>query len=47
MLDPRDALDAIGTLPDTEIDIGEAALQLARIDAPAPPGVADAQRRRL
>ena len=34
MLDPRDALDAIGTLPDTEIDIGEAALQLARIDEP-------------
>ena len=34
MLDPRDALDAIGTLPDTEIDIGEAALQFARIDAP-------------
>jgi regulator of sirC expression with transglutaminase-like and TPR domain len=34
MSDPRDALDAIGTLPDTEIDIGEAALQLARIDAP-------------
>jgi regulator of sirC expression with transglutaminase-like and TPR domain len=34
VLDPREALDAIGTLPDTEIDIGEAALQLARIDAP-------------
>src|ERR1700687_5850098 len=34
MPDPRDALDAIGTLPDTEIDIGEAALQFARIDAP-------------
>src|SRR5271154_6749107 len=34
MLDPRDALDAIGTLPDTEIDIGDAALQFARIDAP-------------
>ena len=34
MPDPRDALDAIGTLPDTEIDIGGAALQLARIDAP-------------
>src|ERR1700689_629568 len=34
MLDPRDALDAIGTLPDTEIDIGEAALQFGRIDAP-------------
>ena len=34
MPDPRDALDAIGSLPDTEIDIGDAALQLARIDAP-------------
>ena len=34
MFDPRDALDAIGTLPDTEIDIGDAALQFARIDAP-------------
>jgi regulator of sirC expression with transglutaminase-like and TPR domain len=34
MIDPRTALDAIGLLPDTEIDIGEAALQLARIDAP-------------
>src|ERR1019366_10061349 len=34
MIDPRDALDAIGTLPDTEIDIGDAALQFARIDAP-------------
>src|SRR5580704_6714673 len=34
MLDPRDALEAIGALPDTEIDIGEAALQLARIDQP-------------
>jgi regulator of sirC expression with transglutaminase-like and TPR domain len=34
MPDPRDALDAIGTLPDTEIDIGDAALQFARIDAP-------------
>ena len=32
--DPRDALDAIGALPDTEIDIGDAALQFARIDAP-------------
>ncbi len=32
--DPRDALDAIGKLPDTEIDIGDAALQLARVDAP-------------
>jgi regulator of sirC expression with transglutaminase-like and TPR domain len=35
MHDPRDALDAIGTLPDAEIDIGDAALQFARIDAPA------------
>jgi regulator of sirC expression with transglutaminase-like and TPR domain len=34
MSDPRDALEAIGALPDTEIDIGDAALQLARIDAP-------------
>ena len=30
----RLALDAIGQLPDTEIDIAQAALQLARIDAP-------------
>ncbi len=34
MTDPRAALEAIGLLPDTEIDIGDAALQLARIDAP-------------
>lgn len=34
MIDPRAALDAIGLLPDTEIDIGDAALQLARVDAP-------------
>lgn len=34
MLDPRDALDAIGQLPDSEIDIADAALQLARVDAP-------------
>ncbi len=34
MTDPRAALDAIGQLPDTEIDIGDAALQLARVDAP-------------
>ncbi len=33
-LDPRAALDAIGFLPDTEIDIAEAALQLARVDFP-------------
>jgi regulator of sirC expression with transglutaminase-like and TPR domain len=31
---PRDALDAIGLLPDAEIDIAEAALQFARIDLP-------------
>ncbi len=34
MTDPRMALDAIGQLPDAEIDIAGAALQLARIDAP-------------
>ena len=34
MSDPRDALDAIGLLPDTEIDIADAALQLARVAAP-------------
>lgn len=34
MTDPRAALQAIGLLPDTEISIGEAALQLARVDAP-------------
>lgn len=34
MSDPRVALDAIGQLPDSEIDIAEAALQLARVDAP-------------
>ena len=34
MSDPRDALEAIGALPDSEIDIGDAALQLARIDPP-------------
>ena len=34
MSDPREALDAIGTLPDMEIDVGDAALQFARIDAP-------------
>ena len=34
MSDPRAALEAIGVLPDTEIDIGDAALQLARVDAP-------------
>jgi regulator of sirC expression with transglutaminase-like and TPR domain len=34
MSDPRAALQAIGQLPDTEIDIGDAALQLARVDAP-------------
>jgi regulator of sirC expression with transglutaminase-like and TPR domain len=35
MSDPRLALEAVGQLPDAEIDIGEAALQLARIDAPS------------
>ena len=34
MTDPRTALDAVGQLPDAEIDIADAALQLARIDAP-------------
>ncbi len=34
MSDPRDALDAIGQLPDSEIDIADAALQLARVDTP-------------
>ena len=34
MPDPRAALEAIGLLPDTEIDIAGAALQLARVDAP-------------
>jgi len=34
MIDPRIALEAIGQLPDAEIDIADAALQLARIDAP-------------
>jgi regulator of sirC expression with transglutaminase-like and TPR domain len=34
MIDPLAALDAIGELPDPEIDIADAALQLARIDAP-------------
>lgn len=34
MSDPRSALDAIGQLPDVEIDVAGAALQLARIDAP-------------
>jgi len=34
MPSPRDALDAVGQLPDVELDIAGAALQLARIDAP-------------
>jgi len=34
MTDPRAALAAIGQMADTEIDIGNAALQLARVDAP-------------
>jgi len=32
--DPRTALEAVGLLPDVEIDIADAALQLARVDAP-------------
>ncbi len=34
MTDPRSALDAIGLLPDSEIDLADAALHLARVDAP-------------
>jgi regulator of sirC expression with transglutaminase-like and TPR domain len=34
MSDARAALDAIGKLPDTEIDVADAALQAARLDAP-------------
>ena len=34
MSDPRAALDAIGQLPDQELDLAGAALQLARIDFP-------------
>lgn len=34
MTEPRVALAAIGQLADAEIDIGNAALQLARVDAP-------------
>lgn len=34
MSDPREALEAIGQLPDVEIDLAGAAVQLARIDAP-------------
>jgi regulator of sirC expression with transglutaminase-like and TPR domain len=34
MSDPRAALKAIGQLTDAEIDIGNAALQLARVDVP-------------
>jgi regulator of sirC expression with transglutaminase-like and TPR domain len=34
MTEPRAALTAIGQLTDAEIDIGSAALQLARVDAP-------------
>lgn len=33
-MEPRQALEAIGLLPDTEIDPATAALQLARIDTP-------------
>ena len=35
MTDARAALEAIGELPDSEIDIADAALHLARIDTPA------------
>lgn len=34
MLAPRDALDAVGQMPDVEIDIAGTALQFARIDEP-------------
>jgi regulator of sirC expression with transglutaminase-like and TPR domain len=34
MIEPRLALEAIGRVPDIEIDLAGAALQLARIDAP-------------
>jgi regulator of sirC expression with transglutaminase-like and TPR domain len=34
MIDPRTALEAIGELPDSEIDLADAALLLARVDAP-------------
>jgi regulator of sirC expression with transglutaminase-like and TPR domain len=34
MTEPHAALDAIGQLPDNEIDIADAAVQLARVDAP-------------
>lgn len=34
MLSPRDALDAVGQMPDVEIDIAGAALQFARLDEP-------------
>jgi regulator of sirC expression with transglutaminase-like and TPR domain len=34
MTDPRTALEAIGQLADSEIDLADAALQLARIDLP-------------
>jgi len=34
MSDPQSALDAVGQIPDVEIDIADAALQFARIDEP-------------
>ena len=34
MSDPRAALEAIGQLPDSELDLADAALQLARVDQP-------------
>jgi regulator of sirC expression with transglutaminase-like and TPR domain len=33
--DPRAALEAIGQLPDQELDLADAALQLARVDQPS------------
>src|SRR5947209_20178114 len=34
MIDPSAALDAVGLLPDSEIDIADAALLLARVGEP-------------
>jgi regulator of sirC expression with transglutaminase-like and TPR domain len=42
MTDPRAALEAIGQLPDAEIDIAAAALQLARLSVPDAAAVASA-----
>ena len=41
-MSPHDALDAVGRLPDDEIDLAQAALQFARIDLPGA-GTDDAQ----